>query len=467
MKKLLILFSIFIIQYSILNSQDTWIQTYQPFYNPAGDNDYYVEDVLVCDDGGYAVNGYYWYFEDWIEEQWGYLMKTDSDGNFLWARKDTISCIDETESTAFVQTDDGGYLSAVYSLWGGTALIKRDSEGNREWVSNCGDLYIHSMDKTNDGNIILGGRMNGLPAIRKINQNAEIDWEYTYYLSGSGNGRVQSITKTSDGGYAATGYTSGNGFDIFVLKVNSIGDSLWSYTFDGYGLYDLGNCIIETLDEEIIIGGAFSDINNNAYGVLIKHNNIGELIFLIEYDMNNCYVFRTIVDDNFNNNIIGYGKNLNGATLNAYSSNGDSLWLSSQIGYPGLGDRCFQQLDNKQFICTGESWEGIILTKTDSTGQVTATDENIMASLSSNLFCYPNPFNPEITISFTVSKPTDIEIKVFNVRGQIIEKLLDEQKEVGKHSIIFNAKEYSSGIYFIQLIISDKLKKVKKVSLIK
>ncbi|MBT3168681.1 MAG: hypothetical protein HN334_02300, partial [Candidatus Cloacimonetes bacterium] len=139
MKKLLIIISIFTIQFSILNSQETWVQTYQPFYNPAGDNDYYVEDVLVCDDGGYAVNGYYWYFDDWEQYQWGYLMKTDSDGNFLWAKKDTLSWIDETESSAFVQTDDGGYLSAVFSLWGGSALIKRDSEGNREWVENCGD----------------------------------------------------------------------------------------------------------------------------------------------------------------------------------------------------------------------------------------------------------------------------------------------------------------------------------------
>jgi len=37
-------------------SQDTWVKTYQPF----GDGDYYVEDVLVCQDGGYAVNGYYY-----------------------------------------------------------------------------------------------------------------------------------------------------------------------------------------------------------------------------------------------------------------------------------------------------------------------------------------------------------------------------------------------------------------------
>ena len=467
MKKLLIIISIFTIQFSILNSQETWVQTYQPFYNPAGDNDYYVEDVLVCDDGGYAVNGYYWYFDDWEQYQWGYLMKTDSDGNFLWAKKDTLSWIDETESSAFVQTDDGGYLSAVFSLWGGSALIKRDSEGNREWVENCGDFYIHSMDNTNDGKIILGGRMNGLPAMRKIEQNGDIVWEDSYYLSGSGSGSVQSIISLSDGGYATTGYSSGNGFDIFVLKVNSTGDSLWSHTYDGDSLYDLGNCIIETIDEEIILGGAFSYPDNNAYGVLIKHNNIGELIFLNEYDMDNCYVFRTILDDSFNGNIIGYGKNLNGATLNAYLNSGDSLWLSSQTGYPGLGDNCLQQFGNSQFICSGVSWEGIVLTKTDSTGQVTIVDENTIHSLPSNMFCYPNPFNPEIIISFNLSSAKSIKIDIFNAKGQLIKVLLNEPKEVGSHSVIWNAKEYSSGIYFVQLFHDNELKRIKKITLLK
>jgi len=73
-KLIILIFSIFIIQYSILNSQDTWIQTYQPF----GDVDYYPEDIVVCQDGGYAVNGYYYYYnpEFQIEEQWGFLMRT-------------------------------------------------------------------------------------------------------------------------------------------------------------------------------------------------------------------------------------------------------------------------------------------------------------------------------------------------------------------------------------------------------
>ncbi|MBT3168680.1 MAG: T9SS type A sorting domain-containing protein [Candidatus Cloacimonetes bacterium] len=461
MKKLLIIISIFTIQFSILNAQETWVQTYQPFYNQNGGNGYQVEDVLVCDDGGYAVNGYYWYFDDWEQYQWGYLMKTDSEGNFQWAKKDTVSWIGETESSAFVQTDDGGYLSAVFSLWGGSVLIKRDSEGNREWVENCGDFYIHSMDNTNDGKIILGGRMNGLPAMRKINQNGDIVWEDSYYLSGSGDGSVQSIISLSDGGYATTGYTSGNGFDIFVLKVNSTGDSLWSNTFDGYGNLDEGFCIIENVNQELFMSGYFRPDNRLIYAVLIKLTNEGNVAYILsEFNSNNEYGIRSMVDNTIN--IIGYGR----GNMYSYNYDGESLWMSDLAGNSGRGDKCLSII-NDRFICAGESWEGIILTKTDSTGQVVATSENVIHSESYNMFCYPNPFNPEIIISFNLSSAKSIKIDIFNAKGQLIKVLLNEPKEVGSHSVIWNAKEYSSGIYFVQLFHDNELKRIKKITLLK
>ncbi len=51
-KLIILILSIFIIHFSILSCQDTWIQTYTPF-NADG---YNVEDVVVCSDGGYAIN---------------------------------------------------------------------------------------------------------------------------------------------------------------------------------------------------------------------------------------------------------------------------------------------------------------------------------------------------------------------------------------------------------------------------
>ena len=447
-----------------LLAADTWVKTYQPF----GDGDYYIEDVVVCDDGDFAVNGFYYYFDDWTEVQWGYLMKTDSLGNFLWAKKDTVSWIDDTESSAFVQTDDGGFLSAVYSLWGGTALIKRDSEGNREWVVDGQDLYIHSMDMTHDGNIILAGRMNGLPAMRKITQNNEILWEDTYYLSGSGNGSVQSISKTSDEGFIATGYTSGNGFDIFALKVNSIGDSLWSRTFDGYGNFDEGFCVIENVYKEIYISGYFG-LSNNTYGILIKLNANSDIIFILnEFSSDNDYAFRSMVDNS--SNIIGYGR----GNLYAYSYDGDSLWVSNLNGNSGRGDKCLG-INNNHFICAGEyemNWDDyIMLTKTDCTGQV-AVDENnqIIPTDIINIHNSPNPFDQGTTISFNLDKSSRVTLDIFNIKGQLV-KSLDVNTKSGLGNITWDGRDSSgkvtkNGVYFYKLT-ADKKEVVKKMVLMR
>ncbi len=451
-KNYIIFFIILLFTFSIqLSATDTWAKTYEPF----GDGDYYVEDVVVCNDGGFAVNGFYYYFDDWTEVQWGYLMKTDSLGNFLWAKKDTISWIEESESSAFVQTEDGGFLSAVYSLWGGTALIKRDSEGNREWVVDGQDLYIHSMDLTHDGNIILAGRMNGLPAMRKITQNAEILWEYTYYLSGSGNGSVQSITKTSDGGYAATGYTSGNGSDIFALKVNSIGDSLWSRTFDGYGNFDEGFCVIENIYEEIFVSGYFRPDNKTIYGVLIKLTNYGDVIFILsEFGSSYDYGFRSMVCDSLY--IIGYGR----GNLYAYSCNGDSLWVSNLNGNSGRGDKCLG-INNNHFICAGEyemNWDDyIMLTKTDCTGQV-AVDENnqIIPTDIINIHNSPNPFDQGTKISFNLDKSSRVTLDIFNIKGQLIRELKIQNLKLQMNKVEWDGKdmhgkEVGAGVYLIKI----------------
>ena len=63
------LFCIFLIIAGLF-AQDTWMKTYQPF----GDVDYYVEDVLVCSDGGYAINGYYYEIDN-ISDLEEYLKK--------------------------------------------------------------------------------------------------------------------------------------------------------------------------------------------------------------------------------------------------------------------------------------------------------------------------------------------------------------------------------------------------------
>jgi hypothetical protein len=65
---------------------------------------------------------------------------------------------------------------------------------------------------------------------------------------------------------------------------------------------------------------------------------------------------------------------------------------------------------------------------------------------------YPNPFNPMTTIEFTLTEPSRVTLKVYNVLGQEVATLLDRrQMDDGGQEIDFSANALASGVYFYRL----------------
>lgn len=91
---------------------------------------------------------------------------------------------------------------------------------------------------------------------------------------------------------------------------------------------------------------------------------------------------------------------------------------------------------------------------------------------------YPNPFNPLTTIRYTVNgsqlsirSPLRTTLKIFNVRGQLVRTLVDEEKTRGTYSVVWDGRnqegsEVSSGVYFYQLNVGDE-SEVKRMVLLK
>ncbi len=79
---------------------------------------------------------------------------------------------------------------------------------------------------------------------------------------------------------------------------------------------------------------------------------------------------------------------------------------------------------------------------------------------------YPNPFNPSTTIKFTIPIKEYVTLKVFNLIGQEIQTLVDEEKTEGSYEIEFNASGLPSGYYFYRLQTGNRLE-TKKMILIK
>ena len=78
----------------------------------------------------------------------------------------------------------------------------------------------------------------------------------------------------------------------------------------------------------------------------------------------------------------------------------------------------------------------------------------------------PNPFNPTTTITYSLPAVSQVNIEVFNSRGVLISKLVDGKISAGNHSVVFNAIDLPSGLYFYK-IQAGNFNHVKKMLLIK
>jgi hypothetical protein len=79
---------------------------------------------------------------------------------------------------------------------------------------------------------------------------------------------------------------------------------------------------------------------------------------------------------------------------------------------------------------------------------------------------YPNPFNPKTNIQYAISSRQFVSLKVYDVLGNEIETLVNEEKPAGKYEITFDACKLTSGIYFYQLK-SKSFIETKKMILLK
>jgi hypothetical protein len=84
-------------------------------------------------------------------------------------------------------------------------------------------------------------------------------------------------------------------------------------------------------------------------------------------------------------------------------------------------------------------------------------------SLSQN---YPNPFNPTTTIKYSIAKPSNVSLKIYNVLGQEVVTLVNQHQIAGSYVTTFDASRFASGVYFYRLN-AGSFSQVKKMLLLK
>jgi hypothetical protein len=95
--------------------------------------------------------------------------------------------------------------------------------------------------------------------------------------------------------------------------------------------------------------------------------------------------------------------------------------------------------------------------------RILTNTEKMEYSLGQN---FPNPFNPETKISYTIRESGLVQLKVYDVLGKEVLALVNENKEAGNYSVNFDASQLPSGVY-IYRIQSGEFISSKKMILLK
>jgi len=252
--------------------------------------------ICTSSDGGFVIGG---------TQQSGdydiYVTKTDSAGDVIWTK--TYGGMMNDMADGVCQSADQGYIITGaanvnnYMTSGDLVLLKLDTNGDTTWVKTYGGSaydFGSAICRTDDGGYAICGFTNSFGSggtdiwLLKTDVNGDTSWTRTF--GGSDNDEAWALRQTVDGGYILTGYTASYGvgnWDVYVLKTNSAGDSVWAATFGGPH-YDVGMSVIQAADNGFVVAGTCN--GNDGW--------VGGDLWLLKIDVNGDTVWTSTIAGN-------------------------------------------------------------------------------------------------------------------------------------------------------------------------
>lgn len=153
----------------------------------------------------------------------------------------------------------------------------------------------------------------------------------------------------------------------------------------------------------------------------------------------------------------------------ALAEDGNIAWLDNEEIVDGQG--AYIRLGNWYQLYEATYEEGNWLIDAVVISPETGTTSENVSGQQLLLANYPNPFNPDTKINFSLPYESEIELDIYNIRGQHITNLVSSSMPKGNHTIIWNGKnkankQVSSGVYFYRLS-TDREAKTNKMILLK
>jgi hypothetical protein len=80
---------------------------------------------------------------------------------------------------------------------------------------------------------------------------------------------------------------------------------------------------------------------------------------------------------------------------------------------------------------------------------------------------YPNPFNTQTTIRYSLAQSHRVQLQFFNVLGRMVHEQVWQQRTAGQHQYVFDAADLSSGLYFCRIVIGSENSDIRFSNMIK
>jgi hypothetical protein len=494
MKRLAMILGIFtLLLVSLSNAQQRWQRAY-------GGTDYdWGMSVQQAFDGGYIISGSTMSFPP---QNWdAYLIRTNTYGDTLWTRVFGGSDIDA--GNAVQQTRDSAFILAgvTYSPNAGVYLLKVNLQGDtlwtRTWATGSFNAGAVEVQQTLDRGYIITGWNGNRLLLMKTDASGDTLWTRTYGGNQSATGYF--VRQTSDSGYIVVGeilwakktgapgvgtiedrhervlQASGHRLlnrrgqrlipggvpaqrDVYLIKTNASGDSLWSKSIGGTS-DDFGECVHQTSDGGYIIVGRTASYGAGSDDVyLVKTNSAGDTLWTktyggISWDMG--YSLDLTPDGGFI--LVGTTSSF-GDTSQLYllktDAQGNLRWAKT-LG--GLGQEWGYSVgvtSDGGYILTGSTnsfgagLDDVFLVKTDSLGNVGAEEQGRSSTINRFPFSVrPNPF-----VSFATLPGHEAErFSLYDVSG----------RKVGTYKGDRIGEGLAPGVYFLRS--SDKKDKPLRI----
>ncbi|MFT6922028.1 MAG: hypothetical protein ACJA1C_001026 [Crocinitomicaceae bacterium] len=464
LKAMKLLFAFILILPQISFAQ--WSKTY------GGVNLEYGFSIRETPDNGFIICGTTESFGNGQGDNW--LIKINEFGDTLWTK--TIGEATNEQGGQIRQTMDGGFILTSTVGIGplSSRIVKTNVIGDTLWTLPFGgggaetDVLL-SVEQTTDNGFLFSGYTNSYGTMNgqadmwliKTDNFGDTLWTKTY---GGLNWESGKAIQTNDGGFliSAVTYSFSNLGQEWLIKTNNTGDTLWTKIYGG--IWDeYINESIQTTDNGFAILGQTNSFGNGGSDVwFIKTDQAGDTLWTKTYGGSNDEIGVSVKQTSDGGYIIGaqtksFGNGLNDLWIIKTDAFGDTLWTSVYGGASEdyIGD-CHQTSDGGYIILgstnsMGNGSQDIWVIKTDANG-IASTQETF---LSKKFTIYPNPVTDIISLTEIGNAGTIKSIEIITVDGRIV----SNYEGVGTKKI--NVSKLTSGQYFLKVIFNNEIETVK------